>query len=69
MPWSEELDYNELHGPLDGERDLELRGTSMLKNVFNSINGLNYIKWKRRTHTFQHHLLQVWYYDDFKGVV
>ena len=56
-PWSEELDGKELHGALDGKCDLELRESA--------------VSWTSSTWsqpTFQH-LLQVWYYADFKGVV
>ena len=55
-PWSEKLDGKELHEALGGEYDLEPRGSVV--SCTSSI---------RSQPSFQH-LLQVWYYADFKGV-
>ena len=56
-PWSEELDGKELHGALGGECDLEPRGSAVSCTLST-----------RSQSTFQH-ILQVWYYAGFKGVV
>ena len=57
MPWSEELDDKELHGALDGDCDPEPRGSAV-----------SCTSSTRSQPAFQH-LLQVWYYAYFKGVV
>ena len=57
MPWREELDGKELRGALGGERDLELRGSTVFWNIVDLESTL-----------FQH-ILQLLYYADFKGVV
>ena len=54
-PWGEELDYNELHGALGGECDLELRGPAV---------SCTSSTWSQPA--FYH--LQVWYYADFERV-
>ena len=56
-PRKEELDGKELRGALGGERDLELRGSTVFWNIVDLESIL-----------FQH-LLQVWDYIDFKEVV
>ena len=56
-PWSEELYGKELHGALGGECDLEPRGSAVSCTLST-----------RSQSTFQH-ILQVWYYAGFKGVV
>ena len=57
MPWREELDDKELRGALGGERDLELRGSTVFWNIVDLESIL-----------FQH-ILRVLYNVEFKGVV
>ena len=56
-PWSVELDGKEPHGAPGGEYDLELRKSAVF--LTSSI-------WSQPP--FQH-LLQVWYFADFKAVM
>ena len=55
-PWSKELDDKKLHGALGGESDLEPRRSAV-----------SCTSSTRSQPTIQH-LLQGWYYDDFKEV-
>ena len=56
-PWSKDIDGKELRKALGIERDLELRGSTVSWNI------------DLESPNFQHHLLQVRYHADFKGVV